>query len=400
MSSEIITAFAPAEFGTYVKRFCLLSVGLLGTIGSFNYIVDPYLIHQWETPLIQRLRPTREKLSPWGKTYAIAKYKPSIVYVGNSRTEVGLPTQFEPFSGKKVFNAALSGGSLGDAIAMVKHAASINHLDTVVWGIDYPSFSTTVGNTDFDRELVADNRGYSFRRAVLNIKRGLTVDMTEDSARLLLGSFGEVCRSSLAFYGQRDEACFVAIFKSGGGLAKSLEREIKKFVQEDPSAESAVEEFNLAVKEMCSADIRLRLYINPTHAVMVDALFWAGKWGAMEAWQRRLVKVVELNRQFGCDIRLFDFAGFNSITTDIIPQTSNGVMENYWETSHYRPNVGTMILNRMFAINDRSVPNDFGIELNSEMLSAHLARTRLDRDQYHVSHPVETQLVKQIASSS
>lgn len=390
-----------AQFRAYMKIFCFLSGGILASVGSFNYIVDPYLIHQWDSPLIQRLRPTREKLSPWGKTYAIAKYKPSIVYLGNSRTEAGLPTQFEPFSGKKVFNGALSGASLGDAIAMAKHAASISRLDAVVWGIDYPSFSLAADNTDFDRELVADEGNYSFRRALLNVQRGLAVDMTEDSVKLLLNSFGEVCRSSLAFHGQRDEACFAAIFQRAGGPEKLLEKDIKTFAQGSPSAESAIAGLDLAVREMCNAGIRLRFYINPTHALMLDALFWANKWDAMEAWRRSLVKMVDFNRHSGCDIRLFDFAGFNSITTEKIPQTSGRKeMQNYWETSHYRSNVGIMILKKLFDNNDGSVPSDFGIELNTNMLSLYSEQMRLERDQYHYNHPVETELVRRIVSTS
>jgi hypothetical protein len=60
---------------------------------ALNYQVDPYLIHQWETPPVQRLLPGREKLSPWGKTYALAQYRPDILYIGNSRTELGLPVR-------------------------------------------------------------------------------------------------------------------------------------------------------------------------------------------------------------------------------------------------------------------------------------------------------------------
>lgn len=75
-------------------------------------------------------------------------------------------------------------------------------------------------------------------------------------------------------------------------------------------------------------------------------------------------------------------------------------MENYAETSHYRDNVGTMILEKMFDSDTGSVPDDFGVELNKEMLSAYLEKMRSDRDQYHVQHPVETLFVKSLISDS
>jgi hypothetical protein len=32
--------------------------------------VDPYLIHQWDSPLLQRLTIAQQKIVLWGKTYA------------------------------------------------------------------------------------------------------------------------------------------------------------------------------------------------------------------------------------------------------------------------------------------------------------------------------------------
>lgn len=201
MKPDTIYHPGKAEFRIYVTIFCSLFTVVLSSIAGLNYFVDPYLIHQWDSPLIQRLRPTEERLSPWGKTYAVAAYKPSILYLGNSRTEFGLPTDSPVFSGKKVFNSAISGATVADAITMGKHASSVSQLDTVVWGIDYQTFSAVVGNTEFDRGLVADSGNYFLHRAILDVKRVLAVDMTRDSVAVLSGSFDPVCHSSLVFYG-------------------------------------------------------------------------------------------------------------------------------------------------------------------------------------------------------
>ena len=57
-----------AEWRRYVAVFCGIGLAATGTVAALNYQVDPYLIHQWNTPHLQRLLPGREKLSPWGKT--------------------------------------------------------------------------------------------------------------------------------------------------------------------------------------------------------------------------------------------------------------------------------------------------------------------------------------------
>src|SRR4051812_39381142 len=97
---------------SYLMIFGGICAVTLGAVATLNYQVDPYLLHQWDTPQVRRLLPGREKLSPWGKTYALAKYRPSVLYAGNSRTELGLPVQPELFGGKAVFNGALSGASV------------------------------------------------------------------------------------------------------------------------------------------------------------------------------------------------------------------------------------------------------------------------------------------------
>jgi hypothetical protein len=382
----------------YVAILCGGSAAVLATVAGLNYEVDPYLTHQWDTPRTQRLRPPREKLSAWGKTYAVARLKPQVIYIGNSRTELGLPPDYAAFAGKEVFNGALSGASLSDAIGMASHAAYFGPLDTVVWGIDAPSFHMAVGNTDFDRELVADGPFYPARRALLNLKRALTVDMTRDSINLLTGKFGQVCHSSLAFRGQRDDDCISDRIHGWGGTQAAIKPRLSEFVRgEGPSAEG-LRALDASVARLCRDRTRLRLYINPTHAMMFDTLYWAGKWQPVEAWEQALAAMAWRHRARGCDVRLYDFSGFNSVTTEPIPQASgHKEMRYYWETSHYRANVGRMILSRMFGGAD-AVPADFGVELLPAVMPAHLAALRAGVEAYHGGHPVETAMAQAMAA--
>jgi hypothetical protein len=129
-----------------------------------------------------------------------------------------------------------------------------------------------------------------------------------------------------------------------------------------------------------------------------DALYRAGKWAAMEAWQGQLAGLGQRHRAAGCDARIFDFSGFNSITTEAIPQASGTPdMLYFWETSHYRVNVGEMILNRMFGQGE-GVPADFGVELTPQAVSGHLAAQRAARDRYHLDHPRESRMVLEVVA--
>ncbi|HEX8406047.1 MAG TPA: hypothetical protein VF670_15595 [Duganella sp.] len=390
----------PARWRGYVAIFCASSALVVATVGIVNYQVDPYLTHQWDTPQVRQLQPGREKLSAWGKTYALAKFKPAVVYVGNSRTELGLPTRSALFAGKDVFNGALSGASLGDAIAMVGHANAVGRLETVVWGIDAPSFSLEVGNTDFDRELVASDRFYLARRGLTDMKRALTLDMTIDSLRLLRGTAARSCYSSLASYGQRDEACVRQRIDGLGGTASAIVPRTREYIRGTGPTAEAMRALDHSVAGLCGSGARVRLYINPTHAMTADALYRVGKWPAMEIWQSRLADMAQRHRLAGCDARVFDFSGFNSITTEAIPQASRQAdMVYFWETSHYRVNVGRMMLSRMFG-GAEAVPGDFGVELMPGMMPAHQSAQRAALERYHLDHPLESRIVCEVAAET
>jgi hypothetical protein len=385
---------------SYVSWFCGMSGLAIASVAALNYIVDPYLTHQWDTPAVQRLRPPRERLSVWSKTYAVARYRPEVVYLGNSRTEVGMPAPLPPFEGRAVFNGALSGASAGDVMAMARHVLNVSLPEVVVWGVDAPSFSLVVGTHDFDRDLVATGGNYFAQRALLNIKRSLTVDMTRDSLMLLAGRFGSVCRSSLALYGQHDEQCLANRIGGWGGTASAVAPRVSEYVRGAGPSKEAMSEFVDVLSTMCQRAIRVRLYVNPTHAMTQDALYWSGKWAGMEQWLRTMTERVAHARVNGCDARLYDFSGFNSVTTEAIPQASQRKeMQYYWEPSHYRANVGRMIIQRMFGGEDDVAADDFGIELRPEMLDGHLASSRAARDAYHLQHPVESQLAQKLAQA-
>ena len=400
MDTMTDTRVGALHWRRYVAQFCALSGAIVFGIASLNYLVDPYLTHQWDTASVRRLRPPQEKLSAWGKTYALARLRPSVVYLGNSRTELGMPTTAAQFAGKSVFNGALSGASLSDMIAMSQHAANAGRLDTVVWGVDAASFSMMLGVTDFDRELVTDGAGYFARRALLDLKRALTLDMTQDSLSLLRGQFGAVCHSSLARRGQRDELCMRVRIAERGGTRAAIAPRIVEFMRGDGPTEQANTAFDGALGTLCGAGPMIRLYINPTHALMQDALYWRAKWTPMEQWQRTLTDTVARHRGRGCDVRLYDFSGYNSITTEAIPQVSGQAdMRYFWEPSHYRVNVGDMIMQRMFG-GASSVPTDFGLELTPTMVLDHQRAVRAAQERYHAEHATETALVRALATGA
>lgn len=158
----------------------------------------------------------------------------------------------------------------------------------------------------------------------------------------------------------------------------------------------ALTAFQVELEQLCRADIRVMVYVNPLHALTLKNFYQQGHWPELEGWKRRLVNATDQARRGGCKLQLFDFSGFNSVTSERLPQVSgkNG-MKNYWEGSHYRTVVGRQILAKMIPLAGVPVPADFGVKLEQANIEAHLLRIRSERVRYRRKHPQELVLLEQ-----
>jgi hypothetical protein len=381
------------NYTPYFFSIGLSALLLLSIIVSLNYVVDPYFIHQWDSPLLHRLSPAQQKIMPWAKTYATYRYQPEVVFLGSSRTEIGLPTASGLFPGKRVFNLAISGASVGDATNMLRHTAFFHRPEIVVWGLDYGwQFREKTGNTDFSKELVAEGPFYPIRRTFLNIKRSVSMAMTGDAIKTLLGESEQSCRSLLAYYGHKSSECLEIIMQNEGGTKKAFEEVLKKKAPlgtpEDISA--TIPLLDRATEEYCRNGTIFRFYIQPIHA-LAELSYWNTLTEDLDNWKRALVKMVDARRQKGCDIQLYDFSGFNSVTTEEIPQvTGKDAMQHYWEQSHYRSEVGLKILEKLLGADEKTEENTFGVLLRGDNIEQHLLHFRQSRQKYIAEHPTET----------
>jgi hypothetical protein len=98
-----------------------------------------------------------------------------------------------------------------------------------------------------------------------------------------------------------------------------------------------------------------------------------------------LEKVVEITP-------VWDFSSYNSITTEPV----GDIMNNYADSSHYTPKIGNLVLNRIFAYKEDSVPTDFGVKISPENIKYHLAKIRSDRQVWAKNNPKDLKLVEEI----
>ncbi|NEQ62463.1 MAG: hypothetical protein F6K53_35770, partial [Moorea sp. SIO4A1] len=109
-------------------------------------------------------------------------------------------------------------------------------------------------------------------------------------------------------------------------------------------------------------------------------------WPVFEEWKRRLVEITPV----------WDFSGYNSITTEAISEE----MKNYWDSSHYREEVGDLILNRLFSYQAHTVPEDFGVLITPDNVESHLGKVRNERESWAETNGDLVKLVEDLNQKS
>ena len=120
------------------------------------------------------------------------------------------------------------------------------------------------------------------------------------------------------------------------------------------------------IVEFCrQRNIELIIFISPAHATQWETVRVTGRWDSYEEWKRKMVAITPV----------WDFSGYNSITT----QPIKPVMNNYVDNSHYSPPIGAFVLNRVLSHNVEQVPKDFGVLMTPDNIEQHLANIGSDR---------------------
>ena len=118
------------------------------------------------------------------------------------------------------------------------------------------------------------------------------------------------------------------------------------------------------IKELADAiDIELTVFFNPVwHTTYAD---------------NDLQELADFKRQLANVTDYYDFSGFNKVTTN---------PADFYESSHYRPKVGDMLVDRMF-LNGAEQSSDFGILVTASNVQEHLQRLAAQVVSWEAAHP-------------
>lgn len=292
-------------------------------------------------------------------------------------------------AGYRAYNAALKAGSLFEMRRLAEFAVRAQQLKIAVIGLDFFAFNAlaTVAD-DYDESVLAESTNpFSLLRHALSLSTLRAAQATvqwnmQGIARRCADNgygkmYGDVQDTRLAF--NAIQARYIANPAIYGDYTLSR---------------SHLQDFEQILRLFVSHGVRVYPFISPKHATHMIVIAELGLLPQFEAWEREVTNIVDrVNKELNPAERivLWDFAGFNSVTTERVPNEGDArAMLGYRDSSHYRSIIGDNMLARMFGnASANPIPSDFGTIVTSANVDEVLARNRRLAASYEKSEPAE-----------
>lgn len=347
------------NFKSFVKLFLYIIFPLIILTALFNFLVDPLTIHQ--VPQIPHFNQFKTNLDFHDRLYKaieIGRKKPQSIVLGSSRVLSMSPADIESKTGIQTFNVGLRSASFDEMYHYFNHA--VYHqpdLKYVIIGLDFCGFNYYIGTKN----------DFSFDRLQTD-----PIIWRDYLASLF--SFGALKSSYQTFKANFWTSSLP--LKENEIITKGDLSYLKFTLSSDYKSyrndEKKIEMFRKLVDKCREKSIDLKVFISPAQAIYWESIYRSGLWPSFEELKRKLSSIYPI----------WDFSGFNSVTT----QTYEKIIQEplYHECSHFCSIVGKIILGKMFE--EEQEPSDFGILLTNENIENSLQEMRNQLSEWLQTH--------------
>lgn len=140
-------------------------------------------------------------------------------------------------------------------------------------------------------------------------------------------------------------------------------------------------DFEEILKLCYENNIELEIIFGPSHIRQWEALDYYLGYEKWLQWKKDVViSVNKIAKQYNKQqFRIMDFSVYHPLTAEKVPTDKNTKMKYHWEASHYKNELGIIVLNRLL---DKSKYKDFGVELNLTNIDEHLKEQKINRPKF------------------
>ena len=363
--------------GQKYKNFSLLYFlslfVVLGSAAAINIVIDPYrYFFTQEITGLNANKPEYEKYLMLSKAAEARQIEAKTILLGSSRIMSGLNKSHPIFQDPQtVYNLGLPGTNMYQSLQYLKHALYFQkNVERVIIGIDFFMFNEYLGNLDnFDETRL----GKKFTLSDL-VNTSLSIDALQASLITLNANWNVDNRVVSKESTMNKFKRWLTNFLSFEGFYKTYRLSQKQ-----------LDSFKMIITLCQEHNIDYQVFISPTHATQYQAMDAAQLWSIFEDWKREIVSITPV----------WDFSGYNSITTEPISES----MVNYIDNSHYSQHTGNLVLNKIFGEKAETVPPDFGVFIEPDNLESHLDKINFDRQKWRDNNEKEVEFVGKIKAS-
>ncbi|WP_419677749.1 hypothetical protein ACN2EN_09365 [Aliarcobacter lanthieri] len=353
----------------WVKIIVNLIFAIVICVCSFNYIVDPYGIYNMN---FFESKPKQASQMRLVKLLEIRKQKPISIVIGTSRADMSIDPEHEYFI-KPSYNFSNAGLSIYEAKYYVEEAIKIG-VKNILFVADWRMFNDVMKKIP-DFESYFD--GYNKYKFLLNYKT------LEDSFYTIMN---QNIKNMYFKNGLLNDSHMSSYVDSQGGhlsLMKNEERVYYKIISSNHNLYkntniNSFSDFNEILDECYKNNINLDIVFGPSHIRQWEAFAYYKNYETLLQWKKDIILNVEsiANKHHKKPFRVMDFSVYHKLTAEEVPTDSKVKMQYHWEGSHYKKNLGNIVLDRLI---DKSNYKDFGVIITSSNIDTHIEKLRDDR---------------------
>ncbi len=387
----------------HLAAFC---AAVAAALAGFNYLADPY--GNFDVPRIagvNRLPLGFNHRPLLAKALAVDRVRPASIVLGNSRAESAYDVGHPGFAARPAYNLGIGGAGLGQVRRFFLEALAAGRLEQVLLAMDLTMFEPSLAASQRipGAVLLTDESGR--RVPGREWERLAFVLLSGPASADSWWSFRHQ-RDPVAIYlptGRREESYDERqVEREGGHRSASLHTEAAflattlRDTRSSAFAESyraLLAQFAEIVSLSARHGVRLDIVINPIHARHSYVYAAAGLWPLLEQWKRDLAAIAA-----GHGVALWDFSGVSACTAEPMPGAGDAATKMRWyrESGHFRPRLGTIVLDRVYGRADADCP-DLGARLEPATADATLARQRAALARWLAAHPEDVAEIDALA---
>lgn len=357
----------------YITRVFVLALLLACGVVAFNYVVDPYgLIGSARVEGFNQF-----KVDSNAHTRLLKKYQPNFgrydtLIVGKSRVEMGIDPTHHCFdeSAMRVYNLGIPGAELPTQFAYALNVIYQQPIEHVLISVDFTDYISTRQASVSRRPLYMQQGQGSLRyfpdgsvneafwQTVFSdhLKSLFSLDaLTSAVKTVATQSDAAADRTDLGFNPGQDFAAMVrvegprALFDQKLAELKSKYGRSWYFRDAQGNASSAIDDLAQFLDLLMARGIDVTLFANPLHEKFWEVMEKNGHMPLYREWQDSMTQMLQ-KRSSGA-LRYWDFSGDSPYIHEQVPAAGvkSGPLEWFWEPSHYRRELGDLMLETMLS---------------------------------------------------